>query len=142
MFIKKFLFLSIFCVFVIGSCKSEITDTLGAFIKGNCKLQTPCRIEISKVTPFSWDEFYFFDKATLDTEANIILGQQVFDSPSSRYTHKLVFLKNGKVVYQEEEPTNLEVKLKGEVYFEMNQVKKYERFPENALFDVQKLQSM
>lgn len=141
MFLKKFLFLSIFCVFIIAGCRTKITDTLGAFIKENCKLQTPCKIEISKITPFSWDEFYFFDAAILDIEVNKILGQKVFSAPFSGYTHRLVFLKNGKVVYQEEEPADLEGKLNGEIYFELNQAKKYAKFSENALFDVQKLKS-
>lgn len=141
MFIKKFLFLSIFCIFIIASCRTKITDTLGAYIKENCKLQTPCRIEISKVTPFAWDAFYFFDKAILDEEANRILGQRVFDSPFSGDTSKLVFLKDSKVVYNEKQATDIEVKLDGEIYFEIDQSKKYGRFSDEAVFEIQKLKS-
>lgn len=134
------LIIIIFSLFITG-CNNRVTKEIGVFIRNNCNFDEPCTVKLSEITSFSWNEFYFFDKSILDGEANKILGKQIFDSPFSGNTNKLVFLRDGNPIHSEEQVTNIEMKLDGEVYFEIDQSKKYERFLRDSEFKVKILKS-
>jgi len=128
--------------FLFLSCNQRVTDKVVLLIRKKCTVEENCTLKVAEVTSFTWDEFYFFDHAVLDQEVNKVLGKQVFStSISSGYAHKLVFMKNGDVVYKEEQPTNLEVTLDGEVYFNIDQSTKFGKFSKDSLFEVKKIKS-
>ena len=134
----------VFVISLVSGCNPKVKDEVVSLIKKNSSSDEKCTLKMSEITPFIWDEFYFFDRALPDQEVNEILGTQVrfFDSPFSHGTHKLIFFKNGEVVHSEKQSTHIEESLDGEVRFDIiDHSKKYGKFPKGAVFEVEKLKS-
>jgi hypothetical protein len=54
---------------------------------------------------------------------------------------QLVFLKNGKLVFQESEPTNAEHPIKNEVVFDIPDTESFKSYPHGTVFSVTALRS-
>ncbi|MCB1025309.1 MAG: hypothetical protein KDB79_13015 [Acidobacteria bacterium] len=125
---------------ILSGCGYNVAGRIEESVLSKCNAQKPCIIELKSVTPFSWDEMYFFDNALLSQEVNTILKQHIFSSPNES-SHKMVFFMNGKIIYKEEQITDIEKAFDGEIYFEIDQSKKYGKFTHEAAFDVAKRES-
>lgn len=81
------------------------------------KQSTNCIVDLSKIMNFEWDTMYYFSGANSLEDMNEILG---FDYKQfSDIGDRVIFLKNGKIVYQKEWLFNLDKELQ-EVIFSTN----------------------
>ena len=133
--------LLIFAVVFTFSCShwTSIEHLAGQRID-NCSENGPCIIRFKDVTDFEWDEMYVFESgATLDRI------EKALRTPFPDYvefTRRLVFLKNGKIVYREDEPTDIERIVQGQLTFAESYSDPHWFFtPESAVFSAQKKQS-
>ena len=110
---------------------------MGERVEG-CKSDAPCIVRIKDLTDFQWDKMYVFSYGAYPEYIEKALG-----APLPYYVEfqrRMVFLKDGKIVYREDEPTDVEHLVDGEVTFAgMNTEPSYVTFtPETAVFSAAK----
>jgi hypothetical protein len=98
-----------------------------------CKPGDSCTIRISDVTDFSWDKMYAFTHNATQDQIDRALGISFPDYVE--FTRRLVFLKDGKIVYREDAPSNIESLVNREVIFDFPGTEVYKTYTvENAVF--------
>lgn len=103
--------------------EARIVDRIHA-----CRAPQNCVISLADATDFDWDTVFAFSYTVRADERRRVVG-----SPEVNYVEfhrQLVFVKNGKIVYQELEPTNVEHPIRDEVAFDLpdgRQFAKYRR---------------
>jgi hypothetical protein len=94
-------------------------------------------VKIKDVTDFQWDQMHVFESgATLD-KIEKSLGTNFPDYVE--YTRRIVFLKDGKIVRREDQPTDFERPTNGAVGFaETGKDQHWSYTPETAVFRAEK----
>lgn len=127
-----------FVVWYAISKNNNFEHKIVEWINKSCESQTSnCVIKITDITPFSWDKMYFFDGGeAVDLEK--IMGVRPADGDIVK--RKIVFVKDSKIVFYDELPTNIEGSINNQVYFDnLSDSKNYKVFtPETAIFTVNK----
>ena len=102
----------------------------------NCNASAPCIVKIKDITDLQWDQLYVFESgAPLDT----IEKSQVTDSSDVEFTRRIVLVKDGKLIYREAEPTDIEAPTNGAVIFtEADKDQHWSYTPETAVFRAEK----
>ena len=100
----------------------------------SCTGKNPCTISIRNFTPFDWDSGYFFNDATTEQDRSNTLGTR--EEGYTEFEDQFVFLKNGRVVYQESEQTDIEKRMKNDIAFETHEDRNFTSFAPNAVFAV------
>ncbi len=131
---KQFI-VSIFILLLFWGCSRTglIEQTIGEKID-SCKPDVPCIIKIKDLTDFQWDEMHVF---SYDSRLEDIKKTLRTDFPNYvQFKRRIIFLKNGKIVHWENEPTDIEAMTEGEVNFDgMEKLPSQLSFtPENAVF--------
>jgi hypothetical protein len=90
------------------------------------------QIQIRNVTSFDWEKMYAFRSSTTKKEIEEIIGVHV--PQDCEISPQIFFLKNGRIIYQECEPSDFEGVVKDEIYFDMPENAKYKIYLPNALF--------
>lgn len=103
---------------------------IAARIDDACKSVSPCTINIKDVTDFQWDKMYAFKYHADLEQIEEALGVKF--PLNNEFTRKLVFLKEGKVVYSEEAEVNVEHLEAGEVIFDMQDMEVYKMYTADA----------
>ena len=81
----------------------------------DCVPSAPCIVKIKDVTDFQWDQLHVFeDGASLD-EIQKSLGTDYSDYVE--FKRRLVFLKDGRIIHLEDQPTDIERPVNGQVSF-------------------------
>src|SRR3954452_22674588 len=99
-----------------------------------CSDMANCRIQLSDVTAFDWDRLYAFKYTATEENRNQALG--IKDEGFTEFLRQLVFVKDGKIVFQESEPTNIEGPMKNEVVFDIPDDSSFKSYPHEVLFSV------
>ena len=111
--------ISILATLLLCSCGSgkmgKIERRIGERIDA-CKPGDTCTIRISDVTDFSWDKMYAFTHNATQDQIDKALGTSFPDYVE--FTRRLVFLKDGKIVYKEDTPSNIESLVNRQVVFD------------------------
>jgi hypothetical protein len=94
----------------------------------------PYTIRIRDFTAFDWDRAYFFNDATTEQDRTSALGTR--EEGYTEFEDQLVFLKNGYIVYQESEPTNIEKRMKNDIAFATPEGRNFTSFTPSAIFTV------
>jgi hypothetical protein len=76
-----------------------------------------CVISLGEITSFEWDICYVFRSTA--TRSDREAAMRVSDPGYRDLERQIVFLKTGKIVYQESGPTNPEHPIRDEVVFDM-----------------------
>lgn len=80
-----------------------------------CKPDVPCIVKIKDLTDFQWDEMHVF---SYGSNLDDIRKTLKTDFPNYvEFKRRIIFLKDGKIVHWENEPTNIEGMTDGEVVF-------------------------
>jgi hypothetical protein len=88
-----------------------------------CHDPASCQIVMSEITDFQWDRMYAFKYVATLQQVKEALGTP--PPQFTEFTRKIVFLNHGTVAYLEEDPTNIEHPVSGEVLFDI---------PDNAAY--------
>lgn len=93
--------------FLFCSCNRKelnnkiINNQIGEYIRKNCQINKPCKIQLKDVTDFSWDKLFVFDMAVESDVISKTLGTE-YSSSSPYYSYKWFFVKNNQIVRSEE----------------------------------------
>ena len=94
-------------------------------------------MKITDVTDFQWDQMHVFASGATREEIEKSLGTDFPDY--QEFTRRLVFLKGGKIVRREDEPTDIERPVNGQVTFAESYADPHWSYtPETAVFRAEK----
>lgn len=120
---------------IVGLCgcgySRELELKIGRRIE-RCPANAECIFALEEVTDFEWDRFYAFDLGTQQIDRERAMG--VRDPDYGDLMRQFVFLKAGRIVYQETPPTDVEKPVQGEVAFEFPSNLRYGVYDRGALF--------
>jgi hypothetical protein len=135
---KRFCILTLALSLLLGcSTPGALERRIGEKVE-SCKSDAPCIVRIKDLTDFQWDKMYVFSYGAYPEYIEKALGAPLPDYVE--FQRRMVFLKDGKIVYREDEPTDVEHMVDGEVTFGgMNTEPSYVLFtPETAVFSAAK----
>ena len=118
--------------FSTGSRKFE--RKMVAVIVANCQGNQECLLRPQDVTNFQWDKMFVFGYGASESEVERVLGTK--DRWGGEFQRKIVFTNRGKIVFHEEEPTDVEHPLKDEVAFDFPPNSDYGVYSKNVVFKV------
>ena len=118
-----------------GKVEQEIVSE----ISQKCGDRGSCRIQIDRAALFDWDKMYAFKYTATAQDRERVLGTKAVGYRDLE--RQLVFLKDGKVVHQESEPTNVEHPVRNEVVFDIPDSAAFKSYPHEAAFWVNRLSS-
>lgn len=122
----------------VSGCRSNnIESKIGRRVGAQCETSKPCIIRISDLTDFQWDEMYVFTYIAASDQIEQIIGVPVAERV--QFTRKVVFRWHGKVVHNEELPTQVDNLLDGQVVFDIPDEDFYKLYRvDSAVFQVSK----
>lgn len=128
----KYRVLYIFLPIVFYSCSREFSvkdDLLKTYNRKDSSI-----VKMNEITPFEWDTLYIFDDRA--TEYLINNKLQIPLNNFHEFSHKMIFMKDGKIVHFEEEDYYPSERPSNTLYFDLYDYKtKYMKFtPESAVF--------
>jgi hypothetical protein len=103
-------------------------------IHHSCAIKNSCTIRIKDFAAFDWDRMYFFTGQGTSQDRSDALGTR--EEGYREFEEQLVFLKNGRIVYQESEPTNIEKRVRNDVVFQSLGNQNFIFFEPKAVFSV------
>lgn len=130
------------CLVLLQSCGTPAIDPhsiegkLVAKIKTTCGESSGCTIRLRDVTDFDWDRVCVFNYAVTKDQIEKIIG-----APFPRYVEfrrSIIFLKGGKVVYSEADPTDIEGPLNDQVVFDIAERGNYRTYSSESRFELQR----
>jgi hypothetical protein len=134
------LLLSALTLGMSGCARSgKMESALVLQIAQSCRMQSPCQIRIDSATDFDWGKMYVFQYNATKADRERALGMN--DDGYQDLQRQLVFVNNGRIVFQESEPTNIEHPIKNEVVFDIPGTETFASYPRGTLFSVQQLSS-
>jgi hypothetical protein len=107
-------------------------------IQSRCKNGSICSLRISELTDFEWDKMYAFRSAT-NVDVDQATGTKLH--PYADLENLLVFTYQGKVVFQESEPIDVEHVVKDEVVFDIPESAHYKVYGHDVVFSARVLSS-
>lgn len=119
------------------SRSGKVETALVAQISRACAGQASCRIRIDQATSFDWDKMYAFKYTATEQDREHALGMK--DIGYRDLERQIVFLKDGKIVHQESEPTNVEHPVKNEVVFDIPDAVAFKSYSRGTEFTVDRL---
>ena len=131
---KLIFFLAVISMMLSGCKSNTFENKITNKIESNCK-QNSCTIRIKEITDFNWDKMYVFKYNVTLEEVNKVLGVSLENY--TEFTRKIIFTSGGKIVYEEEEKTNIEGLINNEVVFDIPDTINYKAYNiEEAKFTV------
>ena len=127
--------LLILLMIVLYSCSNgHLENKIDNKIEGTCKSGT-CLINIRELTDFPWDKMYVFDMSVTYDQMVKVLG--VKPTEYTEFTRKLVFMLNHQITYFEEDKTDIETAVNGQLDFDIPYGTNYKCYPiDSAKFNV------
>jgi len=107
---------------------------IGNYIEKNCAGRSACVVNLRGATPFEWDKVYVFKYTAKQAEIEQATGAKITGYHELR--RYFIFTKAGAVVHSEDEPTNVEHPIKGEVVFAMPDSASYQGYGIDTSFTV------
>lgn len=132
-FLKAAFAFSLFILFnLFTSCHPSFESRIKEKIAADLKTHYKVILSLKELTDFDWDRLYVFDAHCSLKEINKVLG---FDYPFYKeFSRILVFIKDEKIVYHEENAHSIEGIEDGEVIFSSNDTLKYSSYRKGAAF--------
>ncbi len=94
---------------------SSIERRIGKKID-NCQPNTDCIVKVAEITDFQWDKMFVFAYATPFDEIEKQIGAKY--GSYEEFKRQLVFIKDGKVIHQENLLTHISEPVDGAVQFD------------------------
>ena len=134
---KRVCLLALWLSLLLGCSRSGTVERqIGNRVKA-CTPSAPCIVKIKDVTEFQWDQLYVFESGASLDEIRKSIGTDYPDYVE--FKRRLVFLKDGRIIHREDEPTDVEGPANGEVSFAESHSDRHLSFtPEKAVFRAEK----
>ncbi len=132
-----FMFVSFFLCNCSEYNKTEFEKSIESEYLSLCNDSSVCTIDISKITLFKWDKMFIFKtSASLDI-INKALG---FSYPYYiDIAHRVIFLKNNKIVYHDDYYFSIENELNTTIIFDLPEGVSYKSYDNNnSIFIIKK----
>jgi hypothetical protein len=131
---NKLILISFLLLFLFG-CRKNIENQIG--IKGrDCPTNSNCVITISQLTDFSWDKMYVFEPTESFQTINKIIDID-YSKFYKDFTRPIIFTKGKKIVHYENNRSDPEDVIDGQVIFDYPDSLKYMVYtPSNARFNL------
>lgn len=126
-------------VFALVSCDVTTLEKKIAIKARECEVS--CTISLKEITDFKWDKVYISDIPSTLQEINEAIGVEY--SYYEEYTRPIIFFNKGKIVYHENNPSNIEGVISDQVIFgNATDTTKFRVYSvEEAVFKVRKRKS-
>lgn len=115
---------------IFGGCANNQNDGIEKDVANKielaCKESDDCVIDLKSIAKFDWDKMYVFKYGVTSKDIDKIIGTPA--GPYTEFTRKIIFALKGKVVYKEENPSDIESLVNGEVVFEMPDTSTYQAY--------------
>lgn len=128
---KLIIYLGTFFFIVSCSTRNDL-DSIVSNEWEKCKGSTNCIIDFAKLLSFRWDTMCFYSGACSLEDINIDLGFELREYTDTG--DRVIFLDNGKVVYQKEWYTNPSESSVGTIF--KTDLKKFKVSKSNAKFRI------
>ena len=134
--LSAFFWCAIGILLISTGCNKSIEDKIGKKIEDECSSKTACVISIKTITDFEWEKMYVFGSSARLEDINKALG---FEYPYYKeFSRIIVFMDNGKIVYHEENSSNVEHLEDKDVIFNYGHSLKYSSYNmSDAVFKAQ-----
>lgn len=103
----------ILSLILLGSCSNTIESKIASKLK-QCE-KSVCEIDITELTNFKWDTAYYFEIPVSQDIINKMIGIEYQNY--KEFTRPLIFIKNRKIVYSENNPSGVESITKNQIVF-------------------------
>ena len=128
----KRLLVATLSLLLLCGCSKRLEESIAQRIDETCKSSEPCVLRIKDLTHFEWDKMYVFEYSAELYDIETALGTSFPDFVQFR--RRMVFLKGGRIVYREDEPTDIERILDGQVVFDIPDAEVYRVYGPDAEF--------
>jgi hypothetical protein len=124
----------------LQSCGSEtvargsIEGKLVAKIKASCQSEKVCTIRVRDVTNFAWDKMYVFPYTVNREEVEGVVGVPLPEW--EEFKRMIIFTNGGKLVYFENDPTNIEHPINEQVVFDIPDRAGHRAYGPDPVFEV------
>jgi hypothetical protein len=121
-----------FAVLILSSCSkhSNFEATIADKIKNSCKENSECTINVKDLTDFNWDKMFVFKYNASLEDVNKVVGANA--GKYTEFMRRIIFTLNNKVVFNEEQPTNIEGLTEGEIVFDIPDSLTYKSYDVNT----------
>jgi hypothetical protein len=116
---------------------NHFEEALVQLISSRCRSEAQCSVRVSDVTTFQWDKMYVFKYTATHSEVERALGRK-FEGYLELH-RRVVFTRGNEIVFHEEEPTDIEKLVSGEVVFDIPDANDYQVYDSETTFAVTKL---
>src|SRR5262245_3079548 len=124
----------ILIVYLVSRGSRQFEMKMVSAILANCQGRQECLLRPQDVTDFQWDKMFAFGYGASESEVKRVLGTN--SQWGGEFQRKIVFTDRGKIVFHEEQPTNVEHPLKDEVTFNFPPNSDYAVYPREVVFKV------
>jgi len=135
---KRISILTLASFLLLGCSRSGLIEQRIGDRVDSCQPNTSCIVKIKELTSFQWDKMFVFSYGASPEYIEKALGLPLPEYVE--FQRRFVFLKDGRIVYREDEPTDIEGVVDGQVSFAgMYTEPSYLSFtPETATFSAAK----
>ena len=110
--------LTLAAILILSGCVGSRTMELKIVSSiRECPDPVKCRVKLADLTNFDWDRMYAFKYVATKLDRELALGTK--DQEFTELERQIVFVKDGRIVFQESEATNVEHPIKNEVIFDI-----------------------
>jgi hypothetical protein len=136
------LIVGILFLVIFKSCGPETIDPfstegkLVTRINTTCSDSNSCTIRLKDVTDFDWDRVYVFKYTARKSEIEKVIG--VPFPQYEEFKRSIIFVKGGKLVHGEANPTDVEGLINNEVVFDIADGETYKSYSSESQFEVRR----
>ena len=128
---KRFSIVTLSLLLLCG-CSGRLEQKIAQRVEDSCKPASASVIRIKDLTDFEWDKMYAFEYNAELYSIEQAIGTSYPDFV--QFKRRMVFLKDGRVVYREDQATNIERVLDGQVVFDIPDGEDYRVYGPDTLF--------
>jgi len=124
----------------LGSCLTKTVDPhsiegkLVTRIQTTCGESSGCIVRLRDVTDFAWDRVYVFKTTARQYQIEEVIG--VPFPQYEEFKRSMIFLKEGRLVHGEAEPTDVEAPINNQVIFDIPDTDSYRSYSPESQFNV------
>ncbi len=135
------LLLGVFAALTACSENTSLEDRIADWYETSCGDERTCELELRKLTSVEWDRLFVFWYGARQKEVEQILGIDNYPD-FQELSRRIVLMRDGRIVHQEQHASDPERVLPGEVVFDLGDSKPYSVYSaRDARFNVKRVKT-